>query len=106
MKTHHKANGWHFLSLTLSQLMVAINIVGSKHLLTHLSSLFILNARFIIAAVFLLFTYLVSRTNTWHSTKTLLCAITAKVWLIIIAQALCAGILFNFRPNGQKFRVF
>ena len=96
MKGNKKATSWHFLALILSQIMVAVNIVGSKHLLTHISSLFILCARFIIASLFLLLIYLALHRKSRYKTKASLKDLNAKTWFIIIAQALCAGVFFNF----------
>lgn len=76
--------------LLLAQLMVAINVVGSRFLATHASTLSVLFVRFFIAMVFL------GIANGIKPQKSLpLKQLTNKEWGLIIGQALTAGVLFN-----------
>ena len=52
MSNDQHPHGGHFLALILSQLMVGINIVGAKHLLSHVSIILILCTRFMVATAF------------------------------------------------------
>lgn len=76
--------------LLLAQLMVAINVVGSRFLATHASMLAVLFVRFFIATLFLFFAQWL-RPQKGVQLK----ALHAKEWWLIIAQALTAGALFN-----------
>ena len=86
----------HFLALILSQLMVGINIVGAKYLLSHISIILILCTRFMIATAFLGCIHWFLNFKKPSPCKARLRDIDSKTWGIIIAQALCAGVLFNF----------
>lgn len=76
----------------MAQLMVGINIVSSKYLIPDMPILFLLVMRFLIASVFLyvIHLFIADKNNTKLS------MLTGRDWQFIIAQALCAGALFNF----------
>lgn len=81
-----------YLLLILSQLMVGVNIVGSKYLITHQMPIFLLlETRFIFATVIL---FVLSKLffKTRQPKKIIL---TFNDWGMIIIQALCAGFFFN-----------
>jgi drug/metabolite transporter (DMT)-like permease len=80
--------------LVLAQVMVGINIVGSKYLIAHVSILFILTTRFSLAALFL---FLMHRLTDQHpkSIRRHLEKLTQKDWKAMALQALTAGVLFN-----------
>ena len=88
----------HFLQgmifLILAQIMVGINIVSSKYLLTSIPLLFLLTTRFIIAALILLPLYWLTPAKAF-SVRYHLAQMTKKDWFFILAQALTAGIIFN-----------
>ena len=96
MKATQNTHFGHFTVLILSQLMVGVNIVGSKHMLNHVSIILILCVRFIVATVFLLCVHLSLGLRKRHSSKARLRDLSKRTWGLIIAQALCAGVLFNF----------
>lgn len=80
-----------YIYLTLSQLMVGINIVGSKYLIKKMPIFILLETRFAFATIILIFLaklMVVTPTKNVHLSK--------QDWSIIILQALCAGFLFNF----------
>lgn len=81
-----------YMLLLLAQLMVGICIVGAKALLSGLEPIIIMTVRFIIAFVFLMIFHLIFSKEKFR----VLNQLTAKNWIHIIAQALCAGALFNF----------
>lgn len=83
------------LYLTLAQIMVALNIVISKSLLASIPILVMMNIRFAIAALVLLPLHFLSphRHIPWQEYFKQL---TRKDWIFLLAQALCAGVLFNF----------
>lgn len=85
--------------LLLAQLMVAINVVGSKFLAPRASIISVLFIRFTIATLFLLVA------NLAKPQKSLpLKHLSKKEWVLIIAQALTAGALFNgFMLLGLHF---
>lgn len=83
------------LWLVLAQVMVAFNIVVSKSLLTTIPIITMMAMRFAIAALVLLPLHWLSpqrSTPCVHYFK----ALTRKDWLFLFAQAMCAGVLFNF----------
>jgi len=82
------------LFLILTQVMASINIVLSKFVLTSIPILFILELRFTLAAMILLplHWFTPARKSTVFS---YLRKLTTKDWLVIFAQALSAGALFN-----------
>ncbi|MBS0358277.1 MAG: DMT family transporter, partial [Proteobacteria bacterium] len=78
--------------LILAQLMVSINIVGSKYLLPTIPILLLLTLRFLLSAGLLLPLHWVTKKNSgYQDLKTL----NKKDWLFILAQALSAGVFFN-----------
>ena len=90
------SQGKHFLALILSQLMVGINIVGAKYLLLHIPIILILCTRFMIATTFLGCVHWFFNLKKPSPSKVRLRDLHSKTWGIIVAQALCAGVLFNF----------
>lgn len=80
--------------LFMAQTMSGINIVGAKYLVSTVSISTILTLRFTIAALLLFIFYFTRATP-----KKMLIEIKSvdlTGWGYILAQALCAGILFNF----------
>ena len=84
-----------YLFLILAQVMVAISVVGSKYLISSsISILFILVTRFSLAtAVLLPLHHLCNGSTTIRSH---LEKLNQKDWVVILAQALSAGVFFNF----------
>jgi drug/metabolite transporter (DMT)-like permease len=83
--------------LIAAQSMVAINIIGAKILLLHLPILMILCARFSLACLFMLVLHIFScRQQAKGHSLALLSALSTREWILLISQALCAGLLFNF----------
>ena len=80
-----------YFYLFFAQLMVAINVVGSKYLVGRISVLSVLVYRFAIATFFLLFFHWVRKPKNTISIRDL----SSLEWRMIIAQSLCAGVLFN-----------
>ena len=81
--------------LILAQIMVGINIVSSKHLLVLEPVLFLLAMRFALAAIILFpLHWLIGPKQ--HKLSYYFAQLNQKDWIFIIAQALCAGVLFNF----------
>lgn len=80
--------------VVLAQIMVAINIVTSKSLLTSIPSLTVLTVRFSLAALILFLLHLRSPNNK-HSLILYFSQLKKKDWFYIAAQALTAGVLFN-----------
>lgn len=83
----------YYCYLLLAQATIAVAIVLSKLLLTAVSAHSILLCRYIIATLFLLLFHVAGK---HQSLKRELSALDRKAWLIIIIQALCAGIFFNY----------
>jgi drug/metabolite transporter (DMT)-like permease len=83
------------LFLALAQIMTATNIVGSKYLVAFLPIVFLLTIRFTLSFVILgsLHWILLGRKNKLSKYFEQL---DKKDWLVIVAQAVCAGVLFNF----------
>lgn len=79
--------------LVLAQLMTGVNITTSKYLVTHLPILLLMQVRFSLGALILLFCLCLPKKST--SIYTPLTKLKHKDWLIIFAQACCAGVLFN-----------
>ena len=82
------------LFLILAQLMVAINIVASKFLLSSIPILILLTIRFVLAAGILLPLHWLTPAKK-VSIRYHFAQLSTKDWYFIIAQALSAGILFN-----------
>ena len=83
------------ICLILSQSMVGLNIVSSKILLPHVSFMVLLTIRFTISTVLLLPIHWLSA-DSKIALKVHVQKLTRQDWLFLVAQALCAGILFNF----------
>lgn len=77
--------------LILAQFMVGVGIVGSKILVLTLSPVTILLFRFFLGAALMFGLHLLVEGKTQQHTR----SITRKQWLQIVAQAMCAGMLFN-----------
>lgn len=84
----------HYLLLALAQCMVAVNIVGSKYLITaSIPILFLITARFTIATCILMGLHFL-----WGAKAPLkvhLKTLEKQSWKLIFAQAISAGVLFN-----------
>lgn len=94
--TRSNNDSLYYASLFAAQVMVGINIVGSKFLLAHFSAVFLLCIRFVIATLFLSAIHFLETKINRNKTRPTLTSLTKKDWGFIIAQALCAGVLFNF----------
>ncbi len=93
--SHHPHSFKPYALLASSQIMVGINIVGSKYLLSTLPVLFILTGRFLLATVFFGFFYVLKQ-NKSSDLQTDWKKLNQRDWLLILGQAICAGVLFNF----------
>ncbi|WED44031.1 DMT family transporter [Legionella cardiaca] len=80
--------------LTLAQVMVGINIVSSKILLTTMPIFFLLTMRFILATIALLPLHWLSPAKT-QPLSYYFSQLQYRDWFFILSQALSAGILFN-----------
>lgn len=85
--------GFYYLCLFLAQVMVGINITGSKYLLAHLPELFLLFFRFAVGALLLAGLHMTMPNKASRNVS--LQQLDRKDWWFIIGQALCAGVLFN-----------
>ena len=83
------------LFLILAQIMVGINIVFSKYVLSTIPILVILAIRFTLATVILLFLHYLTPAKQ-VSIYSYFARLQRRDWIFIIAQGLSAGILFNF----------
>ncbi|MCF6767061.1 DMT family transporter [Thiotrichales bacterium 19S11-10] len=83
-----------YLMIILCQLSASINVVGSKHLLSSLDVFFLMETRFLIAAVILFIAWLlVGKKNRPEHVKVK--SLSKSDWSLLIFQALCAGAFFN-----------
>lgn len=82
------------LFLILAQIMVAINIVASKFLLSTIPILLLLTIRFALATVILLPLHWLTPAKLF-SIRYHFAQLNKKDWVFIFIQALSAGILFN-----------
>lgn len=87
------------LFLILAQIMVGVNIVASKYVLSSIPILFILALRFTLAAIILVFLYWLIPTQK-KSMNYYFSQLKQRDWFFILAQALSAGVLFNFLMLG------
>lgn len=89
-------NSIGYLFLVLAPTTVGISIVGAKYLLASMPILFLLASRFFLATMLLWLLHVAIPNG--HSKKILpyLKQLTRKDWFFLIAQALSAGVLFNF----------
>ncbi len=75
-------------------MVTGINITGSKFLVSNLSIIALLEIRFIVGSIVLLACIpFIKKTNNAQSNS--IASLSKKDWLVLIAQALCAGMLFN-----------
>ena len=81
--------------LILAQIMVGINIVSSKYLLSSIPILFLLTTRFILATVILLPLHWLTPAKEF-SVRYHFAQMNKNDWFFVFAQALTAGIIFNF----------
>lgn len=81
--------------LILAQVMVGINIVFSKYVLSTVPIMFVLATRFALAAAILLPLHWLTSARK-KSIYSYFTQLNKRDWLFIFAQALCAGIFFNF----------
>ncbi len=89
-----KLLSYGMLWLVLAQVMVALNIVVSKSLLTTIPVIVLMTIRFGIATLVLLPLHWLSPQR--HTPlKQYFTTLTRKDWIFLFAQALCAGVLFN-----------
>lgn len=91
---HHSPTFRGFGLLALAQVMVAINIVGSKYLVTSMPVLLLITGRFLIAALFLLPMHWLTK-NRKISLRDHYKVFDKINWIVLVGQALCAGVLFN-----------
>ena len=83
------------LFLFLAQTLVGVNIVLSKYIVSSIPVVFILSVRFTLAMVLLLpLHWLTPAKKTPISAH--FSRLHRKDWFFIVAEALCAGVLFNF----------
>ncbi|MBA2709655.1 MAG: DMT family transporter [Tatlockia sp.] len=80
--------------LLLAQIMVAVNIVFSKYLVSSLPLLFMLTVRFGLAAFILIILHWLSPARKISLSKHF-SKLNKKDWIFILAQALTAGVFFN-----------
>ncbi|WP_392537795.1 DMT family transporter [Legionella sp. 227] len=92
-KTHVDLQGMVFL--ILAQIMVGVNIVFSKYLLSSIPVLFILALRFTLAAIILLPLHWLTPAKN-KSLSYYFSQLKQRDWFFIGAQAVSAGVLFNF----------
>ena len=78
----------------LAQIMVGINIVSSKFLLSSFSTVFLLAMRFGLATLILFSLHLLDSSNK-KSVRFYLSELNQKDWFFLLAQAISAGVLFN-----------
>lgn len=83
----------YYLFLLLAQVMVAINVVGSKYLIPSMPILFLLAVRFTLATLFLLPLYWFNRGDA--TIRLYFEKMNKKDWIFILAEAVLAGVLFN-----------
>lgn len=79
-----------YLLLILAQLMVAINVIGSKIVVAHTSLLTAIFLRFFFASAILVFLYFWQGDVRREHFK-----LPKKHWVMLILQGLCAGLFFN-----------
>lgn len=79
-----------YLLLVIAQLMVAINVIGSKVVVSHASLLSAIFLRFFFATAILGFLYLWQGDVQREHFK-----LPKKHWFMLISQGLCAGFFFN-----------
>ena len=92
MRNNNSAVG--LVLVFLAQIMVAINIVASKNLLTSMPSVFILAVRFALAALILFILHSINPKSK-QSLSSYFRPLKRKDWCYIIAQSLTAGVFFN-----------
>ena len=94
-----KKSNYYFLQgmlfLILAQIMVGVNIVLSKQMLSSIPTLFILTLRFMLASVILLPLHWLTPAKKLP-VSAYFSQLKRRDWIFIVAQALSAGILFNF----------
>ncbi|BCZ98280.1 TPA: EamA family transporter [Legionella pneumophila subsp. pneumophila] len=83
------------LFLIFAQIMVGINIVFSKYVLSSIPIIYILALRFTLAAVILLLLHWLTPAKKLPVYSYFL-QLKRRDWFFIFAQALSAGVLFNF----------
>lgn len=81
--------------LVLTQMMVGINIVLAKYLLTTVPLSFLLATRFVLATLFLVPLHWLTKARK-KPLKSYFSNLNKKDYVFITAQALCGGALFNF----------
>lgn len=84
-----------FLFLVLAQIMVGVNIVCAKYILSSVPVLFILTIRFTLATLILFALHWLTPAKKIPLIS-YFSKLSGKDWFFIIAQGLCAGIFFNF----------
>lgn len=95
MKKSHSYFLQGMLFLVLAQVMVGINIVLSKYMLSSLPILCILALRFSLASIILLPLHWLTPAKRLP-VSTYFSQLKRRDWFFIFAQALSAGVLFNF----------
>lgn len=82
--------------LILAPVTVGINIVGSKHLIPTVPITVLLTIRFFLATVVVLPLHCLTPASKKNSIGYYFKQLSRRDWAFILAQALCAGALFNF----------
>ena len=89
--------------LVIAQILVGLNIVTSKLILSHMPFLLLLLIRFVLSTILLLPMHWCSKDRSL-SIKHHFLQLSRQDWYYLIAQALCAGVLFNlFMMAGLKY---
>ena len=86
--------------LVLAQILVGVNIVASKLLLTSIPVMVLLEIRFLFATLLLFSFHCMTTASRQKSTKTYFSELQYRDWGFILAQALSAGVLFNVLMLG------
>ncbi|OGV35497.1 MAG: hypothetical protein A3E88_05180 [Legionellales bacterium RIFCSPHIGHO2_12_FULL_35_11] len=93
MKKNYFIHGIVFL--VLAQIMVGVNIVTSKLLLSSIPVLILLEIRFLLATLVLFPLHWTNSSSRKHSLSTYFSGLKSRDWFFIFAQAVSAGVLFN-----------
>jgi drug/metabolite transporter (DMT)-like permease len=92
MKKNYFIHGVIFL--VLAQIMVGVNIVTSKLLLSSIPVLILLEMRFLLATLVLIPLHWITPVSSKNPLQ-LLSELERRDWFFILSQALSAGVLFN-----------
>ncbi|WP_395946080.1 DMT family transporter [Caedibacter taeniospiralis] len=84
---------WSVLSLIVAQMVTGINITGSKFLVTQMPIIALLEIRFIVGSLVLF--VCIPFMQGKNSNEVKISSLKRHDWLILVVQALCAGMFFN-----------